>query len=208
MTSICQSFQDIATCRNQQEKLDLKTVSVMKVQKIQTDAKKKYNTRKLEVVHKEVGDYMTRCALPRRSLKLIIISHSVTHEGRYRAARATNKVSPIPSSTWGSRGMKFLAPLGTFVWSFRRWPAFAVCRCQRPWSLISSTPSRRPALCLPSKLHTLVATCLPPEWWFKISDMLTCVEKNVLWETAVAFVACWNLHLDLSPLSHFAPYLL
>ena len=87
-----------------------------------------------------------------------------------------NKVSPILSSTWGSRGMKFLAPLGTFVWSSRRWPSFAVCRCQRSWSRISSTPSRRPALCLPSKLHTLVATCLLPEWLFKISDMLTFVE--------------------------------
>ena len=87
-----------------------------------------------------------------------------------------NKVSPILSSTWGSRGMKFLAPLGTFVWSSRRWPSFAVCRCQHSWSQISSTPSRRPDLCLPSKLHTLVATCLLPEWLFKISDMLTFVE--------------------------------
>ena len=40
---------------------------------------------------KEVGDYLIRCALPRRSLKLTIITHSVTHKGRYRAARAAKK---------------------------------------------------------------------------------------------------------------------
>ena len=40
---------------------------------------------------KEVGDYLIRCALPRRSLKLTIITHSVTHKGRYRAVRAAKK---------------------------------------------------------------------------------------------------------------------
>ena len=34
--------------------------------------------RKLEIVHKEVGGYLTRWALMRRSLKLIIISQSVS----------------------------------------------------------------------------------------------------------------------------------
>ena len=29
--------------------------------------------------NKEVGGYLTRCALPRRSLKLIIMNHSVSH---------------------------------------------------------------------------------------------------------------------------------
>ena len=33
--------------------------------------------RKLYVVHKEVGGFLTRCALPRQSLKLIIITPSV-----------------------------------------------------------------------------------------------------------------------------------
>ena len=39
--------------------------------------------RKLEVVHKEVGGYLTRCALPRRSLKLIIITHLLSQSVRY-----------------------------------------------------------------------------------------------------------------------------
>ena len=38
---------------------------------------------KLEVVHKEVGGYLTRCALRRWSLKLIIMSHSLTQSVRY-----------------------------------------------------------------------------------------------------------------------------
>ena len=39
--------------------------------------------RKLEVVHNEVEGYLTRCALPRRSLILIIMSRSVTQSVRY-----------------------------------------------------------------------------------------------------------------------------
>ena len=48
-------------------------------------------TRKLEVVHKEVGSYLTRYALPRRSLRMMN-RQSLTHEGRYRAARAAKNV--------------------------------------------------------------------------------------------------------------------
>ena len=41
---------------------------------------------------KEVGDYLIRCALPRQSLELTIITHPVTHKGRYRAARAAKNI--------------------------------------------------------------------------------------------------------------------
>ena len=39
-----------------------------------------YNLQLACVMCMEVGGYLTRCALPRRSLKLIIINHSLTHE--------------------------------------------------------------------------------------------------------------------------------
>ena len=68
--------------------------------------------RKLEVVHKKLGGYLTRCAFPRRSLKLIIISHSlsdtqslsqsVSYLCRYKAARAAKEQQqgqPVARST-------------------------------------------------------------------------------------------------------------
>ena len=58
------------------------------------------SVRNFEVIHKEVGGYLTRCALPRRLLKLIIISHSVSYLCRYRAARAAKKGFHHPFSNF------------------------------------------------------------------------------------------------------------
>ena len=47
--------------------------------------------RKLECVYKQVGGYLTKCARIAASIALndeSLVTQSVTHEGRYRAARA------------------------------------------------------------------------------------------------------------------------
>ena len=52
---------------------------------------------KLEVVSKQVGGYWTRCAraLPRRSLKLIIMTKSVSYVGKELLWQLKNKDSKL-----------------------------------------------------------------------------------------------------------------